>query len=48
METGQIGFPSQSALNRFAAQDTKPSIALAQIQPRLSTGRIALVTQQRS
>jgi hypothetical protein len=46
METGQIGLLSLSALNRFAAQDTKPSIALAQIPLQHSTAPIVKAMQQ--
>ena len=45
METGQIGLLSLSALNRFAAQDTKPSIALAQIRLQHSTDPIVKAMQ---
>jgi hypothetical protein len=46
METGQTGFPSQSALNRFVALDTKPLTVPAQIQFQASTDPLAKATQQ--
>ena len=45
METGQTGFLLRSALNGFAAVDSKPSTDPAQIRRRHSTDCIAKETQ---